>query len=166
LEELKMKITPSLSLLISLIIAIMLVGCHPKQDARITELQRNLDALRQSQLTALSNEQAFMELVHAHITNQDAINTTFSRYMIQQLTNSTEGLVLETLARHEAWIAAVTNGGQQTVLRKAALPATVTIPSSVHAQIVKDAAARWPGNYQMQEFVIKEETESYRRLHP
>jgi hypothetical protein len=38
--------------------------------------------------------------------------------------------------------------------------------ATVGAQIRKMAAERWPGDYRMQEFVIEQQTEAYRKLHP
>jgi hypothetical protein len=40
------------------------------------------------------------------------------------------------------------------------------VPVGVYGQIAADAAKEWPGNYQMQAFVIKRQSEAYRKLNP
>jgi hypothetical protein len=45
-------------------------------------------------------------------------------------------------------------------------PAPTGVPTDVYSGIVHEAEHEWPGNYQMQEYVIRQQVEAYRRLHP
>jgi hypothetical protein len=44
-------------------------------------------------------------------------------------------------------------------------PLTSGIPTSVYNSIASDAARHWPGDYEMQEFQIKNQVAAYKRLH-
>jgi len=40
------------------------------------------------------------------------------------------------------------------------------VPIAVYNQIASDAVMEWPGDYRMQAYTIKNQTEAYRKLHP
>jgi len=40
------------------------------------------------------------------------------------------------------------------------------VPIAIYNQITSDAVKKWPGNYEMQAYEIKNQVEAYRQLHP
>lgn len=152
--------------ILTILICAALVGCSHKQepDPQLIEMQRRF--------IGIENRLAVIE---DNLTKQEAINKDTltalkesNDFIIEQ--NTLNVVLSSQIAQH------IADGGahpSKTLPQIKTQPASNVrqkmsngVPSSVYSQIATLAARHWPGNYDMQEYVVRQQIEAYRKLNP
>lgn len=142
--------------IIALLTAILLCGCsEQKPDPRIAELQTSLADLRQH--------------VGELREQQDKDFAAYTNHLNQMVTLFTKAQKqMEVVQSGMQQLLAMTNSPIPVVQKVArAVNPNQTkngVPITVYNQIASDAAKQWPNNYEMQEFQIKNQIESWTKL--
>lgn len=158
--------------IIIFVAAMLAVGCSHKPDAR--------DAKIAKLETRLSEVEAHCERLSNSYSNVVSIIQQFVTDNAESL-SKIEALVKKDQddmdARWEVMLpmfAALTNSPPRQVAAPRYVPAQPQapvyatkdgVPLGVYNQIAVEAARRYPTDFDMQVFVIKEQTEAYRKLH-
>jgi len=160
--------------MVGLVLAVSGCGHKPDtRDAKITKLEARLSELEAHQQGLSDSFTNLLGIV-------ERMNTESKKAM-------TELMALE-LTQRDNWEAmqpfiealqALTNPPPKQVAAPrtvVAQPQTVArpnygatkdgVPIAIYNQIAADAAKEWPGDYRMQAYTIKNQTEAYRKLHP
>jgi hypothetical protein len=155
-----------------LLVMVALTGCNSKRDARVAQLEARLATLEQKlderdgEFAALTNGYALhISNVTAQVEMNGYIMDRF-QIAVAGLTNQMGGVLEEIQKEAKKRPATVTRYIAAPII-PAAEPVGGTvqgIPTAVYRQIVTRARNDWPDDFGMQEFRIKEEVESYRRL--
>lgn len=156
--------------------AVILCGCRDRAlEARLATMQKQITELQEYQKEDHASIQSFAELTASNSNSALAflnVHQTMMSNVTEVLARSAAEQEIDRARYHELtnYLGALLRSGKivQTSVpaQPSAMPNRYGIPASVHAQIVTEAQHKWPGDYEMQEFTIKEQTEAYLRLHP
>jgi outer membrane murein-binding lipoprotein Lpp len=142
--------------------AILAAGCSHKpdeRDAKITKLESRVSEL-----------DARCEKLNEDFTN---LASSDSQFLTKTAALIQEGMEEEN-AKYGVLLAAITNSPQKPAATRPNFPvqpqasAYATkdgVPVAVYNQIAAEAAQKFPTDYDMQVFRIKEQVEAYRALH-
>ena len=161
------------TLLCLLTATLLLTGCNRAPDPRIVDLEKRikeLEARHESSFDILTN-------LSGIVGQMSSITTTYARDMrkaqsdLAAATTNALDVIFDRLDANTAAIQSITNRQPIRYMPASVAPISGTpnrsgLPVAVHAQIVADAQRKYPTDFDMQEFVIKQQTEAYRRLHP
>lgn len=139
-----------------LIAVVIVCGCtKQKPDPRIAELQASLDDLRQH--VGELREQQDKDF-SAYTNHLNTLMVFFES--VQPRLEEMQGGMQRLMAMTNSPVPVV-----QKVARAVNPNQTKNgVPISVYNQIASDAAKRWPNNYEMQEFQINNQIESWLKL--
>ena len=155
--------------------AFALVGCGKpvpnaaRYEARITALESNVTELYQrnaNRKADITNINEMVQMIVDGSTNQLA----FDAKMMSQDSNQQVQLELQLLMIQDLQ-ARLTNRTQSTyrqptVYRAPQNSGPTVMPANVAATIRAEAERRYPTDYDMQNFVIKQQTEAWHKLNP
>ena len=153
--------------LLILCVLCVLCGCNPSA-SRVTKLETELAALRTELRTNVA------DLVERNASRKEDFTNLLGMFkaelvIVKDHDAAIDNLKLAVLAMTDV----VTNVAMRQITRPAPASRYVAapvssggIPANVMAGIRAKAEREWPGDYNMQVFVIKQETEAYQKLHP
>jgi outer membrane murein-binding lipoprotein Lpp len=164
-------------------VALLVAGCQDKAQiqqlqARVATLESNsgsLDATVQSVAEAdasMSNQwAAFAVTNNKHMDalwDRTTTNFIFTMNALRFIQDAQDRLTnLEAISNH---IPKVVSYGRPQPAQQFTPPPAQTyiqgVPTEIYTAIRAGAESKWPGNYEMQVFSIKEQTEAYLKLHP
>lgn len=144
---------------------VLLCGCGAKRPDPV--LQR-LDKLEQT-ITELQerNRALIMDFI-----NQDAVRMERSTEAVTNNTTALKELVALENKLYELSLNQATNTNRSAVPRpvaRQAVPQKVRmfdgIPEPIYVQIALDAEKKWPGDFEMQDYVTRQQVAAYKRVH-
>lgn len=152
--------------------ALLLAGCNdPKTSARVDALEQQV-AQQQTQLAALEAQTIRVdhEISLLHTNLADALGHSENALaMLFELEQRMDRLliVMEQAATNKpASVRYYVPAQPATAAQRHSPQSTrMGIPAAVYQQISTDAARKWPGNYEMQEYEIKEQVSAWKNLH-
>ncbi len=144
----------------TLIVAGLLSGCSKQSDPRLADLEKRLAKAEYNLRLCETNDFAL----------QAQVDIT-TRYMQDTAALMQKTMTLATnLQTGMAQLLALTNSPVPAVQRtaRALSPAKTSngIPADVYKTIRAEAERRYPKDWDMQEFVVGQQIEAYRKLHP
>ncbi len=150
-------------------LVLTLIGCSraPAPDPRLDQLAARLDTL-QSNVTDLyeRNENRKSEFVAFRSNTIGFLETNLfllKTFGEEQVGHDVRLMLLEAQLTN-AW--ARQNARTPQVIYRPAAAAVGQIPANIVAQIRADAEQRYPTDYDMQLYIIKEQTDAWTKLHP
>lgn len=144
----------------------LLAGCSggDQSSEKIGRLERRVAQLEEDQALALADlkKTVLESMREAHVLVQAMTNAQFQYegHLMAEIKNQV-GL---QVARLDAARSAPGGVTQRAVARPVPVATKAGIPAEVYDQIAADAAKKWPGNFEMQEYTIKGQVESYLNL--
>ena len=142
--------------------AILATGCNHKpdeRDARITKLESRVSEL-----------DARCERLNEDITN---LASSDSQFLTKTAALIQKGMEEEN-AKYAVLLAAITNSPPEQAITRPNFPVQPQastyatkdeVPVAIYNQIVAKAAQKWPNEYDMQVYEIKQQVQAYRALH-
>ena len=160
----KLNLFTMKTIVIALSLATLLCGCG-KPDPRISKIEARLDSIETEQA-------AIREAISQnHIDATNALDLSESNvHQVTQLIDYIYKIVaaetnLDMRVSNLESVRSKTPA--QFPSRPAVQPSSVSgqMPANVAAQIQSDAKKEWPGDYRMQVYYIKTQTEAWQKLH-
>jgi uncharacterized coiled-coil protein SlyX len=162
-------------------LVMLLAGCNDRaakeQQHKMAQLETRLSTLESN--TAMTDTN--LDELRGHLYSNEMM---MARYMVSRLqmdaTNDDTIQKFAVLADHfilnesnlfvrVQQLENPTNRGARPAVPARPLPAPAMrdgVPIAIYTQITSDAVKKWPGNYEMQAYEIKNQVEAYRQLHP
>jgi len=157
-------------MLLVFIAVAVLCGCkNANQEKKITALEQRVKQLEEhvevwsEGLSGLqTNTIQSLMLAESQQTNFDAMGTRMleQALRIDDISATVDRLAVMFTNKRPPQVVYV----PQPAARQSATPGG--IPADVMREITAEAVRRYPTDFEMQEFVIRKQTESYRHLHP
>jgi hypothetical protein len=153
-----------------LVATLILTGCKPKPDARISNLEDRIAFLEDKALKDGENVGRMLEIMQKDII---ASQSNFQASVDKFVSASGNEGVLQNINVRVAQIEwqLASNSPARPSVRRAAVPVSTVavkangVPAAVQQQIAADARRDWPTDYKMQEYVIESQTEAWLKLH-
>lgn len=148
-----------------LMVAALVAGCSDKHNEEvIRKLERRVAQLEEDQAVALADlKKTVLETMkEGQVLFREMTNAQFQYegHLMAEIKNQV-GL---QVARLDAARNAPGGVTQRAVVRPVAPAIKAGIPAEVYDQIAADASKRWPADFEMQEYIIKNQVESYLKL--
>ena len=152
------------------------VGCQQKEDPRITQLEARIARLERSVDVVVTNDlpnikekftmtfDTFDTVSGGMKTIQKAIErqTAFDIEMATESSRISQVVSNWIISENARKPARISNASEP----QSQLATKGGMPAAVYDSIAASAAEKWPGNFAMQEYEIKNQVKSYKALHP
>jgi hypothetical protein len=150
--------------------AVLVCGCKQEPDPRVAKLEGRVAETEAGYRDLYERHTNLCAIVRAiDETNRAGLEGLVSLELTQQENwkEIREGLKRLQSSRSNLNTTGVAANYAQSPSRQAAKPPMREgVPLAVYNQIAADAVRKWGGDYEMQDFEIKNQTEAYRKLHP
>ena len=152
-----------------LVATLILTGCKPQPDARIPKLEERIVFLEDKAAKDAEHMGRLLELMQKDIvTSQSNFQASVDKFVAA---GGNEGVIQNINVRvaQIEWQLASNTPARTAVRRVTAAVPTATmnaygVPQTVYNQIASDAAKEWPGDYTMQNYEIRNQTEAWLKL--
>jgi hypothetical protein len=136
------------------------MGCEDARDAKISKLEQKVSQLEVQAKRIGEGFTNVMEIVQTSNTN--TLRSLSNMMAAAQISNIEMQWFMDDLRN------TLTNTARTPAAPPAQRPVYMRsgVPVIVYNQIAAAAAREWPGDYNMQEFTIRTQIESYRKLNP
>lgn len=158
--------SPMKNLLLLLVAPALLSGCSRSPDPRdqkIADLENQVSNLHADVLNLKTNLLEFADStstnLDAAISNQSMLQLSFDLRLLEAET------MIQNLSNSIVLIEAGRVGAARTATTVQSASTRDGVPMDVYNQIAADAKLEWPSDFNMQEFVIKQQTTAWRNLH-
>ena len=155
-------------------LAVLACGCGRQpdpRDAKIAKLESRVSALESNLVATTDLVGLALTITTNRISDQDKLLSKLEALVLGEAQRSVQ---MQTML--ETFITSFTNQPTRQTGKFAALqttprpvPTTVQtkngVPISIYTSISAEAARRYPTDYDIQAFVIKEQVEAYKKLH-